>query len=168
MLIPETYIITMAKITKFSNPLNHPCTRKSAELIIETIKRYPVNPSPIGLGDFTLPPPIIFWLEETYGLTHQKGYYPLALTPNPNLQSTLIACPTIQPQNPLTQHLWPDETLDPNEWKNITPIISLTPQHQIFKVIFELLIKTSTLNPQFIAIIIIKPNKLGKIPDIIH
>ena len=94
MLIPETYIITMAKITKLSNPLNHPCTCKTAELIIETIKRYPVNPSPIGLGDFTLPPPIIFWLEETYGLTHQKGYYPLTLTPNPNLKPTLIASPT--------------------------------------------------------------------------
>ena len=168
MLIPETYIITMAKITSLSNPLIHPSTSKTAELIIETIKRYPVNPSPIGLGDFTLPPPIIFWLEETYGLTHQQGYYPLTLSPNPNLKPTLIASPIIQPQNPLTQPLWPEETYDPNEWKNTTPIISLTPEHQIFKVIFELLIKTSTLNHQFIAIIIIKPNKIGKIPDEIH
>jgi hypothetical protein len=31
--------------------------------------------------------------------------------------------------------------------------------------IIDLLIKTSTLNPDFLAIILIKQNKLGKIPD---
>ena len=129
MMIPETFITAMAKIVKLTDPSMHPCTLRILEHIIEIIKRYSVFLPPIGLGDFTPPTPLIYWLEESFGLTHQKDYYPLTLSSNQNLKIPSIFSLTRHSETRQTQNLWPEEAFDPQEWKNTKPLLALTPEY---------------------------------------